>query len=213
MAVLLRGASLTLAGMLGPLLFTTLVVMQGLLQPDYSHVRLPISALAAWPLGWVQNLNFYLTGTLLMAFALGIDRAVHSTPLGRLGVGLLMLSGVGVVLAGVFPWRMIDGVPTETPAHVVGAITAFASSGLGLVLFSRRMRRDAHWQHLARYTMVTGVLVLILFVTIGFFAIDDGTPLHAWAGLLQRTLCAVWFACLIALSNRARTFERHAAAE
>jgi hypothetical protein len=37
--------------------------------------------------------------------------------------------------------------------------------------------------------------VLLLFVAVGFFAIDDGAPLHAWAGLLQRVLCAVWFTC------------------
>jgi hypothetical protein len=47
-------------------------------------------------------------------------------------------------------------------------------------------------------------LVLALFITVGFFAVDDGTPLHPWAGLLQRVLCAVWFACLIVLAVRLR---------
>ena len=52
--------------------------------------------------------------------------------------------------------------------------------------------------------MITGIVVLLLFVAVGFFAIDDGAPLHAWAGLLQRVLCAVWFTCLIVLSLRLR---------
>ena len=56
---------------------------------------------------------------------------------------LLLTGGFGVVLAGVFPWRMVDDVPTETPAHVVGAITAFFATGLGLIAFSRGMRTDS----------------------------------------------------------------------
>ena len=43
---------------------TTLVVVQGVLLPDYSHVRMSISALAAWPTGWIQTLNFYVSGAL-----------------------------------------------------------------------------------------------------------------------------------------------------
>ena len=44
-------APLAAAGVVGPIVFTVLVIAQGLLQPDYSHVALPISALAAWPSG------------------------------------------------------------------------------------------------------------------------------------------------------------------
>ena len=35
---------LAVAGIAGPLFFTTLVVAQGIWQPDYSHVEMPISA-------------------------------------------------------------------------------------------------------------------------------------------------------------------------
>jgi hypothetical protein len=99
---------------------------------------------------------------------------------------------------------MVNGVPTETPAHVVGAITSFAAAGLGLVVYSQRMRTDPRWRDLSAYTMGTGIAVLLLFVTVGFFAVDDGTPLHPWAGLIQRVLCAVWFTCLIVLALRLR---------
>jgi hypothetical membrane protein len=96
-----------LTGIIGPLWFTVLVVLQGLLQPDYSHVRMPISALAAWPAGWIQNVNFYVTGALTVAFALALHRGVRSTRRGATGVVLQALGGLGVVLAGVFPWRNV----------------------------------------------------------------------------------------------------------
>lgn len=190
--------------MIGPLWFTALVILQGLLQPDYSHVRLPISALAAWPLGWIQRLNFAVAGTLIAAFATGLNAGVRPTRWGAVGFGLLVLGGIGMVVAGIFSWKMVDGVPRETPEHVVGAIMSFASTGLGLAAFSRRLRADPRWQDLSAYTLTTGIAVLLLFVAVGFFAIDDGAPLHAWAGLIQRILCVVWFTCLFVLALRLR---------
>jgi hypothetical protein len=50
--------------------------------------------------------------------------------------------------------------------------------------------------------------VLVLFVAVGFFAIEDGTPLHPWAGLIQRVLCVVWFTWLILLAVRLRRISR-----
>ena len=37
------------------------------------------------------------------------------------------------------------------------------------------------------------------------FAFDDNAPLHPWAGLLQRILCAAWFTCVIVLARRLRS--------
>jgi hypothetical membrane protein len=197
--------TLALAGIIGPIWFTTLVALQGWLLPDYSHVRLPISALAAWPTGWIQNVNFYVAGVLTMAFAVALDHGVQPTRRGTAGVALLVLGGLGLVWAGIFRWKMVDGIPTETALHVIGAVMVFTATGLGLIVFSRRMMADSRWRDLATYTMLTGIAVLLMFVAVGFFAIDDGAPLHAWAGLLQRVLCAVWFTCLIVLALRLRS--------
>ena len=203
-----RIRTLALAGIVGPVLFTLLVILQGLLIPAYSHVRLPISALAAWPTGWIQTLNFWAVGVLNIVFAYALHRSVQPARRGAMGVPLLVLGGIGIVLAGVFPWVMVNGVPTETPPHVVGAITTFAATGLGWLMFSRRMSDDRRWRDLSAYTMATSVAMLVLFVALGFFAVDDGTPLHPWAGLLQRVLCAVWFTLLIVLAIRVRRLAR-----
>ena len=196
---------LAYAGVAGPVIFTVLVIVQGLFQPDYSHVRHPISALAAWPLGWIQETAFLILGLSLMALAVGLHQGIRpgrTASQGGAGAALLAMGGVGILVAGAFSWKMVDGVPTETPPHVVGAITAFVSTGLGFVRLSRRMAGDAGWRDLARYTQASGVAVILLFVAVGFFAVEPGTPLHAWAGLLQRGLCLVWFSCVIVLALR-----------
>ena len=195
---------LALAGIIGPVVFATLVVVQGFLLPDYSHVRLPISALAAWPTGWIQVLNFHVFGALTIVFARALHGAVRPTRYGFSGFALLVLTGVGLILSGIFSWHMVDGVPRETLPHVIAAIIVFIGTGLGLMSLSRRLAADPQWRDLATYTMASGIAVVVLFMMTALLAIGEGTPLHPWVGLLQRVVCGVWFACIIALASRIR---------
>ena len=194
---------LALAGVVGPIWFTLLVIVQGLLQPDYGHVAMPISALAAWPYGWMQRLNFYVFGALLTAVAVGLHLGMRSGRRGALAFPLLLTSGLGVILAGVFSWA---GDPktqlVEPGAHVVAAIMTFLGAGSGLVALSRRMADDPAWRSLSAYTRACGVAMLVLFPVMGFLAMPPGAPLHAVAGLLQRLVLLAWFPCILALSVR-----------
>jgi hypothetical membrane protein len=208
MATRLSIARLAIAGVIAPIWFITLVIVQGLLQPDYSHIAMPISALAAWPAGWIQNLNFFVSGTLLAGFAIGLHHAIRPTPFGQLGVALLLASSVGLWIAGLFPWINVNGVPTEPPSHVVGAVLSFLCASTGQVLLSRRMAADPEWRDLSTYVLGTGIVMLLLFIVVGGFAIDEGTPLHSWAGLLQRVLVAIWFACIVVMAGRALRLAR-----
>jgi len=64
------------------------------------------------------------------------------------------------------------------------------------------MSADPRWHNLSVYVLGTGIVMLILFVVVGFFAVDTGTPFHSWAGLLQRVLGVIWFACLFVMAGR-----------
>jgi hypothetical membrane protein len=100
---------LAIAGMIGPVLFITLVILHGMLQPDYNHIAMPISALAAWPAGWMQNLNFFMFGTLMAAFIIGMNGAIRPTRFGLVGVALLLASCVGIWIAGLSCWSTHNG--------------------------------------------------------------------------------------------------------
>jgi hypothetical membrane protein len=192
------------AGLLAPIVFTALVIAQGLLQPDYSHKELPISALAAWPLGWVQVLNFFILGLLLIAYAIGLHVRLCPSRGGMIGPALLVISGLGVITAGIFPWRNTDGLLIEPAGHVVGALMSFLGAAFGHMVISRRVARDPNWQSVAFYVLASGAAMLVLFFVFAGFALDPGTPLHPWAGVLQRITVLVWFGCttLLALKSR-----------
>ena len=191
------------AGIVGPTLFTVAFILQALFRPGYSHMAEPVSALAAGPSGWIQNANFLVFGALMMAFALGLQQGIRPTRRGVVGPALLVLSGVGLILAGVFPWALdASGEYIVSPGHIVGAYTAFLPAGLGLIVLSRRMARDPSWRRLASYSLGSGIAVAVLFMATGPLAVPDDAPLHDWAGLLQRATVAVWFSCTIVLALR-----------
>lgn len=144
-------APLVIAGMIAPIWFITLVIVQGILQPDYSHMAMPISALAAWVASWMQNLNFLVSGTLTAVFTVGLHSGIWPTRFGLVGIVLLLASSVGVVIAGLFPWVNVNGVPTETPPHVAGAVLTFLCASTGLLILSRRMTADPQWRGLSGY--------------------------------------------------------------
>src|SRR5215210_5391507 len=117
---------LATAGIVGPIIFVLIVIVQSLLHPDYSQVKLPISALAAWPGGWVQDANFVLFGLLTILFAIGLHLGVGRNRAAVIGPGLLMLSGVGLIIAGFFPWQSVDGDFVVPAGHLLGALLTFS---------------------------------------------------------------------------------------
>ncbi len=197
-----------LAGIVGPLLFTlTFFIQEAFRRDEFSPVAEPVSALEAGPNGWIQQVNFVVFGLMMLTFAIGLNRGVSPTRMGTLGPALLGVAGIGLFLAAAFPLREdAAGVTYDPGFHFVAGVTFFLSTSLALLALSRRLSKASHWRGLAAYAATCGVLAFIGFVVLGRFAIPDGTPLHDYAGLAQRTvLLLVTFPCLVALAVRLRT--------
>jgi hypothetical protein len=93
-------------GLLAPLTSTVGWAVGGLAQPDeYSSVDDDISDLGALTASsaWIYNqIGANLTGLLVVAFALGLWRALSPDVLGRVGAAALVVLGLGVFLDGLF---------------------------------------------------------------------------------------------------------------
>jgi len=96
--------ALAVAGIAGPVMFTVVALVQSLLRPEHGLVAHPISALAAGPSGWVQDVNFLVIGPLLIAYAIGLHLGVRPVRWGMVGPALLVLSGAqGACSRASFP--------------------------------------------------------------------------------------------------------------
>ena len=130
-------AALAASGIVGPIAFAVLALMQSLLRSDHSLVEHPISALAAGPSGWVQNVNFLVFGLLMIAYAIGLHLGVRPSRAGVVGFAFLVLSGIGLMWGGVFPATDATGAFNEDRLlHIPGFIMTFLGGGIGLIVMS-----------------------------------------------------------------------------
>src|SRR5215210_5430410 len=196
-------AGLAIAGIVGPIMFAVVALVQSLLRPEHSLVADPISALAAGPSGWVQDVNFLVFGSLMIAYGIGLHLGVRQTRWGVVGLAFLVLSGVGLVWAGLFPATDATGALQEDRVlHIVAFPMTFLGAGIGLIVMSRRMAGDPRWRSVATYALATGIAVLVLLLAGVGLVRAPGAPLHPWWGLFQWVLLAVWFPCTVVLALR-----------
>jgi hypothetical protein len=162
------------AGMVGPALFVTVLVVLTVLRYDFMlgigwrPVGDPAGAwpsgLALGPYGWVQTANFVVSGLLLMVFAVGLHRGATGGRGSWGGPVLLFVAGMAMALMGF----ETDPIRRATPRTLHGWIHDLAFVLFVLALLSTlfflwlRLRRDPLWQNHALYTLVTGILATIL---------------------------------------------------
>ena len=176
----------------GPL-FVAAFLAEGATRPDYDPLRQPVSALALGPRGWRQRANFAVTGTLLLAGAVG---------LGRRGA-LVGAAAVGLLGAGAFRTDPIAGYPPavaeektqEGSLHDLFGLPVFLGIPAAAFVEARRGRR--RWR---RASVASGVGMLVFFVLagVGF----SGKPVPG--GLYQRISLGVGLGWVTALLLRRR---------
>ena len=92
------------AGIVAPILLTALVLVLGWLEPGYEHRTQTISVLGGVGgiRGLLFNLGTVLTGLLLIAFAIGLDRGIGGGEGSKVGPILIILGGAGMLGSAVF---------------------------------------------------------------------------------------------------------------
>ncbi len=168
-----------LAGIIGPLLFGTVLLTLSLFEYDFMlgigwrPVADPAGAwpsgLALGPYGTVQVANFVVSGLLLSFFALGLHLGVSDGHGSVLGPAFLFVAGSAMALMGfeTDPIRRIDPRSLHGLIHDA-AFVAFVLFFL-TALFSlwRRFEADPRWGSHARYTLATGILAVLLLLLPG----------------------------------------------
>jgi hypothetical protein len=191
----------------GPLFFAIFLIA-GALRPDYDPLRHPVSSLELGPTGWVQSLNFILTGTLVVLFGIGIRSTVRKLGGGRTVPILFMLVGAGLIGAGLFAPDPLSGYPPGTPPaavspslhrvlHDLFSTPVLTALPAACIILARRFakRRRIGW---AIYSALSAAMMIILFV-MSSIAFAQGSPLTPIGGLLQRLTLAsafLWMALL-----------------
>lgn len=167
--VLLRG------GALAAPLFLALWALQAFTRDGFRPTFHPVSLLSLGDQGWMQITTFIVTGLLVIGSGVGLGRSLGSGRLIRWASALVVLMGVGLILAGVFVTDAGAGFPAGAPqgapqmswhgaVHEVGFILTQLSFTTAAVMFAvhfgRRRRRG--WMATCAAALAAALLVAAL---------------------------------------------------
>jgi hypothetical protein len=168
------------AGIVGPLLLGGVILLLTIVEYDFMTsigwtLRRPLdwpSGLALGPYGWIMTLTFFISGVLIIIFALGLRLSLPRTRLASITIWLLILAGIGMI--GLIsptdktmdrPLRTWHGILHDSSFVVIGLTLMPAMILLGFVFL-----KDERWKNLAVYTWLTVALAVPTF-WMKFFAI------------------------------------------
>ena len=175
---------LAVCGMLSPIVFTAMWIYCGSLQSDYSHIRDDISSLFA--IGapnkrLTQSFNI-ISSVLLFIFYIGLHEGINDGGGSMVGPILFLISSIlGMLVALFFPLDAGGEIKTlRGKMHLV----LVAGSGLltitGMIALWFRLQLVAAWSVFALYSLISGVVSLILVIISGIFVTSK------YRGILER---------------------------
>lgn len=177
----------------GPL-YLAVGLIQAFVRDGFDLGRHPLSLLANGPGGWVQTANFVISGSMVIAAAIGFARVLR--PQSRVAGWILGVYGVGMLGAALFPADPVDGFPPGTPEgfpttvstpgvlHFTFAGIGFLALAISCFVVARALARRKE-SSVARLSFVSGVAVVAGFF--GPFVLPLGS-----AGI-----AGIWFAVVV----------------
>jgi hypothetical membrane protein len=176
-----------LCGVIAPIFFVFMVIVEGFLVAGYSQMSQQVSDLGAYALygsyALLQNLNFWVFGILVVAFAIGLRQEL---PASRVMTTSLGLCGVLFFLVGFFP---DEPTPWPAAAHYLLAQASGLSIFISEFFTWRRLRRpiadeEVGWTKYSSISLASLVFAVVSFIIFATFG-QPGSPVR---GLLQRVM-------------------------
>jgi len=189
---------LSLSGIVAPLVLLVAVTVSGSLQPNYSHVLQPISALGAEGAPYRAVLNYgglIPAGLLTSLFSLAMFRHMKGKSSLQISAGLVALAGMGRFMAGIFPCDpgCVVFVSASAKVHAVAGVTALTAGAFAplFLALGLRFRGSRYWYHMS---LVLGLSALVTLAA----AMSRLWP--QYLGLLQRVLLTLSYTWIFILA-------------
>jgi hypothetical protein len=137
-------------------------------------------------MGWLQSIGLLTIGLLVEVFAAGLLFSIRGAWGFKLGIGLLVCFGFGLLLIGAFREDPIGSQHTiHGTIHTVAAATVFSLFPVASLLIALSLRKDLYWKGLFVHTIVTTGLASAF--VIGHLCLSAKL---SWIGLYERILVA-----------------------
>ena len=168
-------------GVVAGVTYVGVSLAQAFTREGFDITRHAWSLLANGPHGWIQVANLALTGAMVIAFAVGLRRALEPGRGFRWAPRLIAGYGAGMLVAAAFRADPAMGFPAGTPdgpgtvtltgtVHLIAAGIGFLCLVAACFVVASRYAAEGRrgW---AVYSRITGVVFLV-----GFAGVTTGRP-------------------------------------
>lgn len=178
-----------LCGIVAPILFAVLVIVESLLRPGYSQIFNDVSDLGLGPYAIIQNINFIIFGLLSIGFAIGLgDNLPYRA--GKVTKWLIIVFGLCIILAGVTLWSVGPDVTYAKDVISHGLVSAIAFLVIIIAQFltwqALRGSDNVIWGHYRIYSLISGLLSIFTLIFLSY------TQFSSFHGASERLFIAVW---------------------
>jgi len=181
---------LAICGIIAPIIFAIIVIIAGLLRPDYSHLTNFVSELGAVgaPNAIMQRINFVLVGILIVAFTFGLHRGIGEGKGSIIGPLLIAIFGLSAVVSGIFSTDPIQPGSFSDTMHSMSSAIGSTAAIIAFFIIPIRLEQDILWRRYRYLSIVIAVVAIVVSVVgTGLLGVL-GAP-----GLAQRLFMAVLF--------------------
>ena len=179
-----------ICGIISPFIFAILIIIAGLLRPEYSHLVNFVSELGAVgaPNAIIQRINFMLVGILIMVFAVGLHKGIAKGKGSIIGPLLVGIFGLSAVLSGIFSTDPIQPGSFSDNIHMLSSAIGSTAAIIGFFVISDRLTKDSSWKNYQYFSIIIAIAAILVSVIGNAVLGELGYP-----GLSQRLYMTVLF--------------------
>ncbi|MGB9978805.1 DUF998 domain-containing protein [Methanobacterium sp.] len=178
-----------LCGIIAPILFIILVIIESLLRPGYSQIFNDVSDLGIGSYAIIQNINFIVFGLLSIGFAIGLGSNLPHRA-GKVTKWLVIVFGLCIILAGVTLFSVGADVTYAKDVVAHGLVSAIAFLVIIVAQFmawqALRRSQNVIW---GRYRIFSLIMGLMSIFTLLLLSYTQFSPYH---GATERLFIAMW---------------------
>ncbi|MGB9936514.1 MAG: DUF998 domain-containing protein [Methanobacterium sp.] len=178
-----------LCGIIAPILFTLLVIIESFLRPGYSQIFNDISDLGIGPFSIIQNISFIIFGLLSIGFAIGLGANLPHRA-GKVTKWLVIVFGLCIMLAGVTLFSVGDDITYAKDVVSHGLVSAIAFLVIIVAQFltwlALRGSDSDIWGRYRIYSLISGLFSIITLIFLSY------TQFSSFHGASERLFIAVW---------------------
>lgn len=171
----------------------SIIIMAALRTDGYNHLNKAVSELGSTdaPNNWVFNLlGFIIPGILISIFSYNLLKEFRRFSIKSYPFYLLILSGLFIVMAGIFPANIEDRKSVTTTMHLIGAQGSGIFWLLSALTLCWQLKKNKLWKGTAIASFIIPFLMLLAMVFV-----SKDTP-----GLAQRIVFIAMYLFILILA-------------